>query len=87
MIEEAINDSGIAVGLIGDGRTNSDAYRTRAKVSREIGRNDLPPAEADSAWDIDPRTPLWWRYFLKNFNPNEMRNVASFLILSSEELY
>lgn len=79
--EEAIQDSTIAVALIGDGRTKSDAYRTRAKAFRQIGRNDLAIDDVNAAWDIDPRVPLWWRYFLKGLNPNEMRIIAPFLIL------
>jgi tetratricopeptide (TPR) repeat protein len=79
--EESIHDSTMAIALIGDGRTKSDAYRTRAKAFREIGRNDLAIADVNAAWDIDPRVPLWWRYFLKSFNPEEMRNIAPFLII------
>ena len=79
--EEAIRDSTIAIKLIDDGRTKSDAYRTRAKVFREIGRNDLAIADVNAAWDIDPRVPLWWKYFLKGFNPEEIRNIAPFLII------
>jgi tetratricopeptide (TPR) repeat protein len=79
--EETIHDATIAIALIGDGRTKSDAYRTRAKAFRETGRNDLAIADVNAAWDIDPRVPLWRRYFLKSLNPQEMRNVAPFLIL------
>ena len=79
--EETIHDSTMAIALIGDGRTKSDAYRTRAKAFREIGRNDLAIADVNAAWDIDPRVPLWWKYFLKGFNPEEMRNIAPFLII------
>jgi tetratricopeptide (TPR) repeat protein len=79
--EETIRDSTIAIKLKDDGRTTSDAYRTRAKAFREIGRNDLAIADVNAAWDIDPRVPLWWRYFLKGFNPEEMRNIAPFLII------
>jgi len=39
--------------------------------------SDIPYAP----WDIDPRVPLWWRYFLKSLSPQEMRNIAPFLIL------
>lgn len=39
--------------------------------------SDIPYA----AWDIDPRVPLWWRYYLKSLNPQEMRNIPLFLIL------
>lgn len=79
--EETIHDSTMAVALIGDGRTKSDAYRTRAKAFREIGRNDLAIADVNAAWDIDPRVPLWWRYFLNSLNPQEMSSIAPFLIL------
>jgi hypothetical protein len=39
--------------------------------------SDIPYA----AWDIDPRVPLWWRYFFKSLNPKEMRNIAPFFTL------
>jgi len=39
--------------------------------------SDIPYA----AWNIDPRVPLLWRYFLKSFSPQEMRNIPPFLIL------
>jgi tetratricopeptide (TPR) repeat protein len=79
--EAAIRDSTIAVKMVEDRRTQSDAYRTRAKAFRKIGRNDLAAADINAAWDIDPRVPLWWRYFLKGVQPEEMRGVAPFLIL------
>ncbi len=79
--EETIHDSILAISLIGDGRTKSDEYRTRAKAFREIGRNDPAIADVNAARDIDPRVPLWWRYFLKNLIPQEMRNIAPFFIL------
>jgi tetratricopeptide (TPR) repeat protein len=79
--EETIRDSSIAIKLTGDKRTTSDAYRTRAKAFREIGRNELAIADVNAAWDIDPRVPLWRRYFLKGLNPEEMRNIAPFLII------
>jgi len=79
--EETIRDATIALKLKGDGRITSDAYRTRAKAFGEIGRNDLAIADVNAAWDIDPRVPLWRRYFLKGFNPEEMRSIAPFLII------
>ena len=78
---ETIRDSTVAIKLTGDGRITSDAYRSRAKAFREIGRNELAIADVNAAWDIDPRVPLWWKYFLKGFNPEEMRNIAPFLII------
>ena len=79
--KETIRDSTIAIKLIGDGRITSDAYRTRAKTFREIGRNDLAIADVNAAWDIDPRVPVWWKYFLKSVYPEEMRNIAPFIII------
>lgn len=79
--EEAIFDATIAIKLIGNGRITSDAYRTRAKAFKEIGRNDLVIADVNAAWDIDPRVPAWWKYFLKSVYPEEMRNIAPFIII------
>jgi len=79
--EESIRDATISIKMIGDGRIKSDAYRTRAKAFREIDRNDLAIANAKAAWDIDPRIPLWWRYFLKSASPEEMKYFAPFMII------
>ena len=64
-----------------DGRIKSDAYRTRAKVFRKIGRDKPAIADAQAAWDIDPRVPMWWRYFLKGASPEEMRFFSPFLMV------
>jgi len=79
--EESIHDATISIKMIGDGRIKSDAFRTRAKAFRKIGRNALAVADAKAAWDIDPRIPLWWRYFLKSASPEEMKYFAPFLII------
>lgn len=80
--EEAIQDASIGIKTINDERTRSDAFRTRAKAFLEIGRKDLAVADANSAWDIDPRIPMWWRYFLKGVSPEELGRVAPILIIA-----
>jgi len=80
MLDETIRDSTVGIERKCDERTKSDAYRTRAKAFREMGRDDLAADDANAAWDIDPRIPMWWRYFLKGASPEEMRHVAPFLI-------
>lgn len=79
--EEAIGDATISIKMTFDGRIKSDAYRTRAKVLREIGRDKSAIADAQAAWDIDPRVPQWWRYFLKSASPEEMRLFSPFLMV------
>jgi hypothetical protein len=66
-----------------DGRIKSDAYRTRAKALREIGRDKSAIADVNAAWDIDPRVffPVWWRYFLKSLSPEEMRGMGLFILI------
>ena len=80
MLDETIRDSTVGIQRKCDGRTKSDAYRTRAKAFREMGRDDLAAIDANAAWDIDPRVPMWWRYFLKSASPEEMSHAAPFLI-------
>lgn len=80
--EEAIQDASIGLKIIGDRQARSDAYRTRARAFLEIGRKDLALADANAAWDIDPRIPMWWRYFLKGASPEEMGHIAPFLIIA-----
>ncbi len=78
---ETIRDATVGIRRVCDERTKSDAYRTRARAYREIDRNDLAYADVNAAWDIDPRVPLWWRYFLKGATPEEMSHAAPFLII------
>lgn len=79
--DDAIRDATMAIKMIEDRRTQSDAYRTRGKAFRKIGRDDLAAVDMNAAWNIDPRVPLWWRYFLKGIQPEEMRGIAPFLIV------
>ncbi|MFC1516478.1 tetratricopeptide repeat protein [Thermodesulfobacteriota bacterium] len=79
--EETIRDATIAIRHARDGRIQSDAYRTRAKVFREMDRTDLANADVRAAWEVDPRFPIWWRYFLKSASPEEMRGMAPFMII------
>jgi tetratricopeptide (TPR) repeat protein len=78
--QEAVHDASVSIKLSLDGRVRSDALRTRAKVFRTIGRNESAIADAQAAWDIDPRIPVWWRYFLKGASPEEMKSFAPFLL-------
>lgn len=79
--ENALQDAGISIKYSFDGRTRSDAYRTRAKIFREMGQTDLANAEMRAAWDVDPRFPIWWRYFLKSASPEDMQKMAPFILL------
>ena len=78
--EEAVRDATISINMTVDGRIKSDAYRTRAKVFRKIGRDKPAIADAQAAWDVDPRIPMWWRYFLKGASPEEMRFFSPFMM-------
>jgi tetratricopeptide (TPR) repeat protein len=79
--EESIRDATIGIMRLHDGRAKSDAYRTRAKSFRKTNRNDLAVADAKAAWDVDPRIPMWWRYFLRSASPEEMSRFAPLLII------
>jgi tetratricopeptide (TPR) repeat protein len=78
--EEAVHDASVSINMTLDGRVRSDALRTRAKVFRTIGRNESAIADVQAAWDIDPRIPSWWRYFLKGASPEEMKFFSPFLM-------
>ena len=79
--EETIRDATVGIRRVCDERTKSDAYRIRAKVYWKTDRNDLAHADVNAAWDIDPRVPMWWRYFLKGATPEEMSHAAPFMII------
>ena len=59
--QEAISDATTAIRLGGDPRVVADAYITRAKVYRKLGRQELAVADIRSALEIDPRT-WFYRY-------------------------
>jgi tetratricopeptide (TPR) repeat protein len=80
--EKAFLDANKAIELRGDLRAKSDAYRTRAKLYWKIGRNELAAADVKSSWQIDPRVPRWWTYFLNYASPDEMRRLAPFFIIA-----
>jgi tetratricopeptide (TPR) repeat protein len=79
--EEAIRDATISINMTIDRRIKSDAYRTRAKALREIGRDESAIADVNAAWDIDPRVHVWRRYFLKSLYPEEMRVMGLFILI------
>lgn len=80
--EKAFLDANKAIELRGDLRAKSDAHRTRAKLYWKIGRNELAAADVKSSWQIDPRVPRWWTYFLNYASPDEMRRLAPFFIIA-----
>ena len=80
--EEAFRDATTAIKLRGDLRAKADAYRTRAKLYWKMERNKLAAADVSSSWQVDPRVPRWWRDFLNFASPEELRNVAPFLIIA-----
>jgi tetratricopeptide (TPR) repeat protein len=80
--EEAIRDSTKAISLRGDLRSKADAYRTRARVYRKLNRMQLAVADTRAAVEVDPRIPRFWRYYMKYASPEEMRNVAPFVIIA-----
>ena len=80
--DEAIRDSTTAIELRGDLRSQADAYRTRARVYRKLGRMQLAVEDTRSAVRVDPRIPRFWRYYLNYASPEEMRTIAPFLIIA-----
>jgi len=80
--EKAFLDTDKAIELRGDLRAKSDAYRTRANLYWNIGRNKLAAADIKTSWQIDPRVPRWWRYFLNYASPEELRSIAPFFFIA-----
>jgi len=80
--EKAFLDANRAIELRGDLRAKSDAYRTRAKLYWKIGRNELAAADVRSSYQVDPRVPRWWRYFLNYASPEELRSIAPFFFIA-----
>jgi tetratricopeptide (TPR) repeat protein len=65
-----------AIELGGDPRDIADAYRTRAKVFRKIGRNDLSALDIRTSWQIDPRYAYYYRALYGYANPESMRKAG-----------
>jgi tetratricopeptide (TPR) repeat protein len=80
--DKAFLDANKAIELRGDLRAKSDAYRTRAKLYWKIGRNELAAADVKSSYQVDPRVPRWWRYFLNYASPDELRSIAPFFFIA-----
>jgi tetratricopeptide (TPR) repeat protein len=80
--EKAFFDATKAIELRGDLRAKSDAYRTRANLYWKIGRNQLAATDIRASYQIDPRVPRWWRYFLNYASPEELRSIAPFFIIA-----
>lgn len=79
--ELAIIDATRAIELRGDPRTISDAYRTRAKVYKEIGRTELVDADMEAAWQVDPRVPRWWQEYLMFASPEDLRRISPIIVI------
>jgi tetratricopeptide (TPR) repeat protein len=55
--EKALGDATRAIQLAGDQRSEADAYRTRARIYRKMGRGDQAVADTREAYWVDPR--MW----------------------------
>jgi tetratricopeptide (TPR) repeat protein len=77
----AIVDSTKAVELRGDPRVVADAYVTRAKVYRKLGRNDLARADVQASLQIDPRY-VFYRALVSYANPEDVRRMGLVTIIA-----
>ena len=57
--DRAISDSARALDIRGDARSEANAYRTRAKIYRELGRVEEAVAESDTVYWLDQNV---WNY-------------------------
>ena len=57
MTEEAIRDATTAIRLQSDYKSTARAYRTRAKIYRKQGQNDLSESNFRQSIEIDPYIP------------------------------
>ena len=76
--QQAIKDSTQAIKLRGDLRAQADAYKTRAKIYRKLGRVELAVADSRAAIRIDPRIPRFWgrKYFYRYASPEELSKAG-----------
>jgi tetratricopeptide (TPR) repeat protein len=79
-VEEAIADATKAIQLGGDPRVIASAYATRAKVYRQMGRQDLALANARASLLVDPRYTNY-RYISAYASPEAIRKVGLIAII------
>jgi tetratricopeptide (TPR) repeat protein len=79
--ERAIVDSTQAVELRGDPRVIADAYVTRAKVYRKLGREELSRADVQASLQIDPRY-VFYRALVSYANPEDVRRMGLGIIIA-----
>jgi tetratricopeptide (TPR) repeat protein len=79
--EGAIVDSTKAVELRGDPRVIADAYVTRAKVYRKLGRDELAQADVQASLQIDPRY-VFYRALVSYANPEDVRRMGLVTIIA-----
>ena len=72
---EAIQDATLGIGLQGDARTLSDAYKTRGKAYQEMGQEERADADFKKSVELDPRLVIY-RYFASSASLKGMRNVG-----------
>ena len=84
--DTAIRDSTTAIQLGGDPRSETDAYRTRARVYRKLGLIQLANADVKASWQVDPRT---WRFTgsEKPFSTEDLRTLGLINILAISFLF
>ena len=73
--ERAIRDSSRAIRMGGDPRVVADAYITRAKVLRKLGRYEEAGTDIRSALEIDPRS-YFYRYVAGYANLEQIRGAG-----------
>jgi len=84
--EEAIRDSTKAIKLGKDPTIRGDAYRTRAKVYRKIGRFDLAVADNQATASEDPRYPFL-RFMSDSASLESTRKIGLILIIGIAFLF
>ena len=73
--QRAIRDSARAIQLGGHPRVVADAYITRAKVFRKLGRYEEAGTDIRSALEIDPRS-YFYRYVAGYANLEQIRGAG-----------
>jgi tetratricopeptide (TPR) repeat protein len=82
--EKSIEDATKATKLRGDPRAQADAYKTRAKIYRRLGKVELAVADSRAAMRIDPRIPRFWgrRYFFRYASPEELSKAGLIALIA-----
>ena len=76
-LRKAKQDATTAIAINGDPRIVADAYKTRGKVYRAMGQDELSYSDLQKSFEINPRF-VFYRYISRYASLEQMRSAGLF---------